>query len=309
MSSWRISAAGAPTQARSSISRRAASAVLRLLFGPIGRLLRFRSCGAIASVLAPVLWKLGVRRSITLRNLAIAFPTMAHAERERIARSSYRSLVTVLLEILTLRWLSVDELQSLISFENAELLCASDGRGAVLLSAHYGNWELLALGAGMAAPEPISVVVTEQNDFGELERTRTAFGNRLIPTGRGARGAASVLVGGGAVAMLADQSARGGEPRLPIFGVDVPWFSAPARLALRFDTRVIVGYAERRSDGGYHVHLREIRHDDLPDSNEGVEALLGRYVETLEQAVRDRPEQWVWQHRRFKHVPGVSYDA
>ena len=81
-----------------------------------------------------------------------------------------------------------------------------------------------------------------------------------------------------------------------------------ARLALRFRTRIIVGYAERQQDGHYRVMLEEIRHDDLPDTLEGARLLTERYARTLEAAVARHPEQWVWQHRRWKHLPEVDYE-
>lgn len=283
--------------------------ILRLLFGPIGRLMPFGACRAIARPVAAIAWLMGFRRSIMLRNLELAFPNLTARERRRIARRSLHSLATVFLEILTLRYLSDDAIDRWLVVENVELLQTIGESGALLLSAHVGNWELLALGASTIAGVPFSVVVKDQNDGSELERTRTSRGNRLIPTGRGAREASMLLRKGGVVAMLADQSATEDEHVVSMFGIATYSYSAPARLALRFRPRVILGFAAREANGRYRVILEELDHDDLTDSYEGAEAFTRRYVGRLESVVREHPEQWVWQHRKWKNTPGVSYDS
>ena len=250
----------------------------------------------------------GYRRGIMRRNLELAFPELSSVERKRIARRSLHNIATVFLEILTLRYLSDEALRQWITIENLELLQTIDDRGALLLSAHIGNWELLALGAAAISGVPFAVVVKEQKDGRELERTRTARGNRLIPTGRGARQSAAILRAGGVVAMLADQSATDDEHVTTMFGIATYSYSAPARLALRFRPRVVVGFSVRDADGRYRVALEELEHDDLPDSREGAEAFTRRYVERLEDVVRNHPEQWVWQHRKWKNTPGISYE-
>jgi KDO2-lipid IV(A) lauroyltransferase len=108
--------------------------------------------------------------------------------------------------------------------------------------------------------------------------------------------------------MLADQSASGNDTLAEMFGLPTYTFGAPARLALRYRPRMIAGYAARESDGNYVVELREIPHDDLPDSPEGARLLTQRYVDDLEREIRRHPEQWVWQHRKWKNTPGIRYD-
>lgn len=282
--------------------------LLALLFGPVGRLVPFSACRRIARALAPLAWRAGFRRAITLRNLELAFPELSPSERERIGRESLASLATVFLEIITLRHLSERAIRRWLVVENVELLLRIGPRGALLLSGHVGNWELLAIGAAEISGVPFSVVVKEQRDGGQLTRTRSSRGNRMIPTGRGARETSMLLRSGGVVAMLADQAAPAEEHTPLLFGIPTHTYAAPARLALRFRPTVIVGFAVRERTGRYRVVLEELRHDDLPDTPEGAEAFTARYVAALERTVRAHPEQWVWQHRKWKNTPGVRYD-
>lgn len=242
-------------------------------------------------------------------NLRLAYPDATAGEIESIARESYRNLITVFLEILTLRHLGRHGLEHTMSIDNIELLRTIPPEGAILLSGHFGNWELLAIGAAAISGVPFTVVIKEQKDGGELDTTRTHLGNSLIPTGRGARESAALLKQGGVLAMLADQAAAVDDPRVDLLGISTPFYVSAARLALRFRTRVIAGYAERQPDGHYHVRLEEIPHDDLPDTIEGARLLTARYARTLEAAIARHPGQWVWQHRRWKHLPEVDYEG
>ena len=107
--------------------------------------------------------------------------------------------------------------------------------------------------------------------------------------------------------MLADQAATPEDDPTMMFGIPTYSYSAPARLALRFRPRVILGFARRTGAGHYHVQLEELLHDDLPDTPEGSLAFTRRYVERLESAIRRHPEQWLWGHKKWKNTQGVEY--
>jgi KDO2-lipid IV(A) lauroyltransferase len=140
-----------------------------------------------------------------------------------------------------------------------------------------------------------------------MTQTRTARGNSVIPTHRAAREAAALLVRGGSVAMLADQSAVPEDDATTMFNIPTYTFSAPARLALRFRPRIVLGFALRSDDGCYHVRLEELVYDDLPDNAEGRRALSQRYVDRLESVIQQHPEQWLWGHKKWKNTPEIDY--
>jgi len=285
------------------------AALWRLLFGPVGRIVPFGWARAMARPLAAIAWRLGLRRAITERNLLLAFPEWSPERRSDVARASFVNLFTVFLELPILRHLSDHALRRRLRVENLELLRAIGPGGALLLSAHFGNWELLALGAAAISGVPFTIVAKSQRDYGALERMRTSRGNRLIPTSRAAREASGILRSGGVVAMLADQSASGRDALVEMFSIPTYTFSAPARLALRYRPTIIVGFAVRGVEGDYTVRLEELAHADLPDTEEGARILTQRYIDRLEAVIREHPEQWVWQHRKWKNTPGISYEG
>lgn len=285
------------------------SLLWRFLFGVVGRIVPFKAMRHIARPLAWCFYQAGVRRKVTLTNLSLAFPQLTETERTQLARRSFRSTLTTLLELLPLRYLSQAKLNRVFKVENLALLQREElNNGALLLSAHFGNWELLAFGTAAIAGIPFNIIVKRQKDGGETNRTRVSQGNRVIPYERGALEAARLLSNGGVVALLADQSATEHDHPTTMFGIPTWTFSTPARLALRFRPRVIVGFAVRQTDGRYLARLQELRHDDLPDTPEGAVQFTQRYVDYLEETIRQHPEQWMWQHRKWKHTSGVNYE-
>ncbi|MBL7989059.1 MAG: lysophospholipid acyltransferase family protein [Chlorobi bacterium] len=283
--------------------------IWRLLFRVVGRVVPFGAMRRLARPLAWCFYQLGLRRSVTLANLRLAFPGLAQPALNQLARRSFASTLTTLLELLPLRYLTNAQLSRVLKVNNLELLSPEkNGRGALLLSAHFGNWELLAFGTAAIAGMPFNIIVKPQRDAGETDQTRIARGNRVIPYERGALESARLLNNGGVVALLADQSATTSDHLTTMFGIPTWTFSTPARLALRFRPRVVVGFAVRQPDGSYQAELQELRHDDLPDTPEGAAQFTQRYVDCLQSAIRQHPEQWMWQHRKWKHTAGVKYE-
>jgi len=254
-------------------------------------------------------WFGRVRRATLMTNLHAAFPSMPEEEIRFLARRSVRNLATVFLEIPLLRHLDDARLHRAITFEGIELLTTDAHRGLILLSGHYGNWELLALAAGSFSGVPVAIIVKDQNDFGHIDRMRISRGNSVIRYANAARDAMTILLGGGCVALLADQSAAPPDPTVTFFGLETCFFGTPARLALRFRPRVLTGFAVRNEAGGYHVVIEELAHDDLEDTPSGRVAFTQRYAAVLERAIRRHPDLWMWTHRRWKYTPGITYDG
>lgn len=247
------------------------------------------------------------RYKLTIRNIQTAFPDKSEQWHINIAQASYRNLGIVLAEILAFPWLNDSKINKLISYKNIELLgqVASRNKGLILLSGHYGNWELLAYSAGLLSGISINVVVIEQhNQYADkhINQFRIRHNNRIIPTANAARRIVQKLRSGETVALLADQAADGSKDIfVEFFGRPAATYETPATLALKFGVPIIIGFAQRDKDGLYTVDLQEIVHDDLEYSKQGILELTKRHVTALEQAIRERPELWAWQHNRWKY--------
>ncbi|MCS7000009.1 MAG: lysophospholipid acyltransferase family protein [Bacteroidota bacterium] len=246
------------------------------------------------------------RRRLTVENLRYAFPATTKAQILRLARRCFINLALVFLELLATPYLSIAILRSYFHFVNPEVIrqTKTQGQGVVLLSAHLANWEWSAIVAALEFGEPLLVVVKQQRDYvinQWLDRVRQRTGNILVPMHRAAKSMLQWLEKGGIVALLVDQAA---EPTsdvfVPFFGRPAITYKAPVLLARRMNALLVVGYSLRDKDGRYVVQFVPIPRAN--DPSVPVEDVVAEYTHVLESVIRQVPEQWVWQHNRWKYL-------
>lgn len=246
------------------------------------------------------------RRAITLENITRALPNALPTQHRSIMRGSYENLGIVLAELVATPRLSQKDLLDHVSIPGFEevLKRHHNGLPSIFLSAHYGNWEYLAMAAGVLLQSPVTIVVHPQsNPFTDevLNRYRTKFGNVVVPMGQAARPLVKTLASGGVVAFIVDQFGHPEkDPWVNFLGRRTPTYEAPAALALKYNTPIFYSFAERLPDGRYHAPIFKLPMDDLRNNNEGIVELTRRHVAVLEEAILRRPELWSWQHRRWR---------
>lgn len=247
------------------------------------------------------------REKITLDNITNAFPEKDMKWHNKLVKESYRNLGITFLETADMRYFTDEDIEKLIKFENVEVIneAHKKGKGVLLLSGHYGNWELVAYAGAMYSRIPFLIPIHPQKNRyidEQLNKTRTRGGNTIIPMGNAAKPIVTTLLKGGIVALLADQAATyDKDVFVDFFGRQAATYVAPASLALRYDVPVLMGFAERQEDGTYLVRMLEVKKDDLELNDEGIKELTQRHVKVLEEQIHKKPEQWAWQHRRWKH--------
>jgi len=252
-------------------------------------------------------WLVGIRRAVTQDNIHRAYPDLIEGARQRIARRAFMNLGIVFFEFLYLRIASRAAIHNSLRINNlVEVRNAlSSPNGVILLSGHLGNWEWLALSFALQIERPISLIVKNQkSSYAErfLTRMRTRFGNRQIDAGD-VRKIFRALKNGEPLAILGDQTAFAEAVRVPFFGIEVPTFEGTARLALATRSPIIFFQPLGRTVLGYECHLHSVPFDDLIEvSEQNVKILTARHTAVLEAAIREKPELWLWQHKRFKYV-------
>lgn len=251
-----------------------------------------------------------VRGDVARTNLHLCFPEKTDDEIERILEGSYVNIATVLFEFLCFPKFTRENLRDFVDFpDEMYRLMESDlerGKGLVMISGHFSNWELIALAVGALYSKSLLIIVHPFQN-GAVDRLaegyRTHLGNETVPMGKSIRAALSQLTSNGILALLADQSAAKESPTAKFFDIDVPTFQGPASFALHTGAAVQVGFMIRNGDGTYRVDLQRVDTSDLKDeSEENIRELTQRHVNLLENYIRKYPENWLWFHRRFKHV-------
>jgi KDO2-lipid IV(A) lauroyltransferase len=243
------------------------------------------------------------------KQIAAAFPEFSSREVKRVARESYRHLGRVAAETaLFSRLDGPGILAHMQGIAGLELFVQqrAEGRGAIVLTGHVGNWEIG--GAAVAASGvPIDVVVRLMGNplFDEyLTATRTRLGMTVVRDRDAVRHTARALRDGHVIAFLIDQSGLHlASTFVPFFGRPAKTPRGPAVLALRLAVPIFFGVSIRQADGRYQMDIREILTERTGNTDSDVDAILNEYSRLLEHYVREAPEQYFWQHRRWKRQP------
>ena len=255
--------------------------------------------GLIARSIGPHLRVSDVART----NLQRAMPELDPVQIERTTRGMWDNLGRVIAEYPRLGEIRIFEPGGRVeigSFDDI-LNKRSGGNRYIFFSAHYGSWEIASLAASQAGLAIANVYRAPNNPIVDQLLTRMRGGDVvLIPKGRvAARRAIESLRIGRHLSMLVDQKMNDGIA-VPFFGRDAMTAPALARLALRFDARVVPVRTLRRK--GAYFHLMAETPLALPRSGNSAadtHALMSKVNETVERWVREHPEQWLWVHRRW----------
>lgn len=279
--------------------------------GFFASMLSIKSRSFFAKSIGSILYNIGSsRRKIALDNVSKAFPNKSLEECKDIVKGAFQNISITLLESAAFLFIKPEKFHSFVKYSNIELIhnALKKGNGVILLSGHYGNWEVLAFTAGFFSKIPVTVIVKDQrNKFANemINKFRTRGGNKIIRMDKAARVMLKSIKNNEAIALLADQAAqKDKDVFIDFFGRKASTYEAPAEIALKFNVPIIMGFAVRQPDASYEVALQEINYDDLidmQDTHKAVEILTERHTKILEQAIICHPDHWAWLHRRWKH--------
>lgn len=250
----------------------------------------------------------GYRRRVADTQLAAAFPALGPVERRDLALRVYEQIGTSLLEFMTLGDRGPEGLRDQVRFEGLEHLTPflESGRGVILTTGHFGNWEIM--GAALAAQGwPLNVVARSQSNpwVDALQNdVRRRAGMRVIKADESIRRLVRALRDGELVAMLPDVNAGDDGVFVPFLGRLASTPRGLAYFAWKLDCPIVPMYCVRQPDGRYVGHVTApILPDPGQDEETAVRELTRRHTERLEDFVRRHPDHWFWVHRRWKTRP------
>lgn len=249
-----------------------------------------------------------VRKKTAISNLQLAFPGKSKSEINKTVKGCYINVITVIAEFFYMRKLSTSELAKQMKVKNINIFNEKlkQGKGIILISAHYGNWELTAFGVSKLINVPFNVIVKEQTNKRVNEginKIRTYSGNKMLDMRNSLRGILTVLKNNGIAAMLGDQSAPKENVKVDFFIKGVPTYEGTARIAIKTGAVVLFGVSTRDHDGTYSLEMHEIDTSKYKEpSEENIKALTQDHVNLLVEYIKLRPDHWLWFHRRFKNV-------
>ncbi len=242
-------------------------------------------------------------------NLDIAFgDTMPEEKKTRIVKKTYENLVFILHEFIRNQGISKEDLLKKIELVDEHYLqeAIAAKRPIIFITAHYGNWELLPLAYG-AKYGPITVVgrPLDSKVMNEiLTENRRQLNVRLVEKKGALKHLIATLKRGEAVGLLVDQNtARHDGIVIDFFGKPARHTPAAAMLARRMNATVIPAFV--MSDDYKHYRIKiyppiPMEKTDNPD--EDIRRHVQAQADVTEQMIREKPDQWFWLHKRWKHI-------
>lgn len=266
---------------------------------------------ALGRGLGTFVWKVvRFRREVVLDNLRHAFgEEMDEREINDLAFSFYRNLGMTLMEFLSLPGLKKDDFLELVEIEGQEYFqdIVSGGSGALLVSGHFGNWEMM--GARVAAEgQKVSFIVKEQTNA-RVDRIQNDIRHRsgigtIRSGGASIREMIKALRNQELIGLVGDQDAGPEGYFTEFLGRQASVFRGTAYFAWKLKVPIITGFIFRQPDGR-HKLMVDPPFAAEPDWDEetAVARLTEIHVQRLEAAIRKAPEQYFWLHRRWKTRP------
>ena len=294
---------------KATLAQRAEYYSLRAVIGGLGAL-GWERAGRLGARLGAAGYRpLGIRKEVVEKQIAAAFPEISADEVHRIARASFEHLGRTAVETALLPGLGdkavlrlVEDVEGWEYIERARVT----GRGMVFVAGHHGNWELLG-GYIAARGVPFEVIARGMANplFGNyVNDIRTSLGMTVMHDSEAVKRTPRALRAGRGVGFIADQGVLG------LASTYVTFFGRPAKtprgaavFALRFNAPVLFADGIRQPNGKYRVIIEPVEVALTGDRETDVDAIVMRFTELLEKWVRRFPEQYFWQHRRWRRQP------
>ena len=255
-------------------------------------------------------WLLRGPRAVARGQLAMALPQLAPAEHDRIIADMFRGLGRSMAEIILMDEIAAD-IDHWVESEGLDILdqALAKGRGVIVVTGHVGNWELLAAFLGLKNYPVTAIATPVKGEALNQENIdlRRRVGVETVP--RDGAGSAKAILrtlrAGRILGILMDQDTRGKGVVVPFFGRPAFTPVGPDALAWRTGAAVVGIFIHRGPQGRHRVRVREL---PLPDrGSESGEAraawqeeATARFNLAIEDEIRERPDEWVWWHERWR---------
>jgi KDO2-lipid IV(A) lauroyltransferase len=266
---------------------------------------------AFADGLAWLAYRLDHRhRKVAADNIGHAFPGLSATAIDRRVRAVFRHFCRLVIEITflprkmhTANWPKYVEMTDPRRFVDRLL----SRRPVLLLTGHFGNWEMGGWTLGLLGFRSYAVARTLDNPHlnAFLGRFRRGTGQEIISKGGGFERMKTILAAGGIIATLADQDAGQKGLFVDFFGRPASTHKGVVLLALEHQVpMVVLGVRQNGRPLDYQIVIGDVI---MPEDYEGrpdpVREMTQRFTTALEQIIRTAPGQYFWLHRRWKHEP------
>lgn len=244
------------------------------------------------------------RRNVILDNLLNCFPEKSPIEIDEILKDSYRNLADIVLEGIKGLSMREQELSERYAFRNKQLVLnfLNQNQSVIAVNAHYSNWEWAVLGYGYQFPnKSIGIYKTIENQYLN-QYINVLRGNSSIQlfSTRETRFVAEEIPKGKILLLMADQNPSNIKDAIWVqfFNRDTACLHCVEKYALQYHLPIIFASISRIKRGYYEIAFEMLVESPttLP-----IGTITQLYMARCEQNIREKPGNWLWSHRRWKH--------
>ncbi|MDP2875295.1 MAG: lysophospholipid acyltransferase family protein [Holophaga sp.] len=276
------------------------------------RLVPWRMMNALGSAVGRAMfWINGHHRRIVLDNLRQSNLGLTEAQVRSTARSCFRHFGSLFLSAVHLLHMKPEEVNRWVHVDGFEHWDAAQaaGKGFIVLTAHYGHWEAMAMGLAVSGRPVAAIGRRLKNPLLEakLLTLRSRLGNRVIYKEGGVRDSIKELRAGRGTGFLMDQDATSKGIFVRFMGRWASTHASVALLVVKYQVPVLPVYSWPNADGT--ISARILPPLDLPhtgNTEQDIWTATQLMTWSLEARIHEDPRWWFWLHRRFKTLPSES---
>lgn len=246
------------------------------------------------------------RRTVVENNLKNSFPEKSNEELKVIEKKFYRHLADLIVETLKLTHMPVSSQRKRFTYSNLELIdrLREQKRDVIAILGHYNNWEWPTLLPQYLKYKTVIIYKPLQNKYfnGFVNRQRSKFGIVLTPTSLVIREIINYRKNNinTVSVFISDQIPAKGDIKYwtTFLNQDTAVFTGAGKIAAKYDMAVVFFHISKLKRGYYNLNV-ELLHDHTGAMSENL--ITETHVRRLEEIIREKPEYWIWSHRRWKH--------
>ena len=255
-----------------------------------------------------VYWLAPQQRALACENLRSSLMLRDERRVKAIAKQCFENLGKTVVEFMQFPRLDGSQIQRYVTFEGTEHVerALSHGKGAIILTGHFGNWELLAasISATVAPLTPIVRALRSTRLNALVTSYREKAGYTTIDRDTGVRHALRCLKRNELLGIVADVDTTVSGVFVDFLGRHAYTPYSPVAIALKTGAAILPSFIIRQPDGSHHAIIEpplvlkrtEAKEKELVINTQ-------RFTKIIESYVRRYPAQWIWMHRRWKTQP------
>jgi len=261
---------------------------------------------SFSKCLGDILYMLdGKRKKYVFTNLDLVFPEMSDEEKKALAKKFYENFVFNIFEIFKNRNISKEKLKSKFEVIGLEKVEKYLDKPVIFMSAHYGNWEMLPLFLGGVLEVPMTVVVRELDNpilNKVFKKNREVFNIKTVDKKGALKKLIKAIKEGRSVGLFVDQNTAKNEGEdVVMFGLKALHTPSAALLSKKFNLPIMPVFIQRDNDKYKIIFEEPIMEKDIKKS-------VQLQSDVIEKMIKQKPDEWYWFHRRFKHYYEDKYE-